>query len=216
VRLGLVEEQDVGGEDQARRERDELALAAAERARRTVELAVGEAEVAQVADRFALDPVGPERLALLEHARLALEHALHAVEVGGERGIGELRLDAREVGLHGGEVRPRGADRLADGALVAGHELREVGDDRAAAQGDGAGVGLVAAREQAQERGLPRPVRADQADPRSGRQLEVESVEDSPAAEGLHDAARAQGEGSGGGGHGHDPTVTRCDSVAAR
>ena len=93
-----------------------------------------------MADRVALEAGGAERLALLEQPRLVLEDAGHAAEVGGERGVGELGLDPREVGLERGDVGPRVADRLADGALVAGDELREVGDDRAAAQGDRAVV----------------------------------------------------------------------------
>jgi hypothetical protein len=72
-----------------------------------------------------------------------------------------------------------------------------MGDDRAAAQGDGARVGLGAAGEEPQQRRLARPVRADQADPRAGGQLEVEAVEDPPPAERLHDAMRAQRGGSG-------------------
>ena len=204
VRLRLVEEQDVGPEDEARGERDELALAAAERGCRALEVAVGEAEVAQVADRVALEALGAERLALLEQARVALEHALHPVEVARERGVRELLLAAGEVGLERGEVRPRVADRPAHRALVARDELREMGDDRAAAQGHRAGVGLVGSREQAQQRRLARAVRADQADAGAGGKLEVETVEDPAAAEGLHDAAGAE---RGGGGEGRDTAM---------
>src|SRR6185295_12831629 len=97
---------------------DELALPAAEPRRRAVEVAVRHAELAQVADRVALEARGAERLLLLEQARVALEDARHPVEVGREARVGELRLDAGEVGLERGDVRPGVADRLAHGALV--------------------------------------------------------------------------------------------------
>ena len=160
-----------------------------------------------MADRVALEARRAERLLLLEQARVALEDAGHAVEVARERRVGELRLDAGEVGLERRDVRAGVADRLAYRALVAGDELGEVGDDRAAPQGDRARVGRVGAGEQAQQRRLPGAVRADQADPGAGRKVEVEAVEDPPAAERLHDPARAQRGRGGGGGHGHDGTV---------
>src|SRR4051812_20480641 len=214
VRLRLVEQQDVGPEDEARGERDELALAAAQRGHRALEVAVGEAELAQMADRVALEAVGPGRLPLLEQARVALEHALHPVEVARERGVRELRLAAREVGLERREVRPGVADRPAHAALVAADQLREVRDDRAAAQGHRAGVGLVASREQAQERRLAGAVGADQPDAGAGGQLEVEAVEDPPAAERLHDAAGAERGGGGRGADGH-PRHRNAGAVAS-
>jgi len=156
-----------------------------------------------MADRVAFEARRAERLLLLEQLRVALEHAGHAVEVAREGRVGELRLDAGEVGLERRDVRPGVADRLAHGALVAGDQLGEVGDDRPAAQGDRARVGLVGARQQAQQGRLPRAVGADQPDAAAGRQVEVEAVEDPPAAERLHDPARAQRGGGGGGAHGH-------------
>ena len=97
--------------------------------------------------------------------------------------------------------RARGQD-LADGALVAGHQLVQVGDARAAAQRDRAGVGVLVAGEHRQQRRLARAVGADQADARPRAELEVGAVEDQAAAEGLHDAAQRE-RGGGGGGDGH-------------
>ena len=199
VGLGLVEQQHVGRLDQARGERDELALAAAERARGAVEVLLGEAEVAQVADGVATRGVAGQAL---DERGLALEHAPHAVEVGDERGIGELRLDARELLLHGGGLGPRGGQDLAHRALLAVDELVQVGDAGAAAQGDRAGVGMLLAGEHPQQRRLAGAVGADQADARPRTELEVRAVEDQPAAEGLGDAAQRQ-RGGGGGGDGH-------------
>jgi hypothetical protein len=227
VRLGLVEQQDVRRADQARGERDELALSAAQLGGRAPEVGLAQAEVAQVADRVALEAVGAERLAALEQRRLALDDARHAVEVRGQRRVGELRLDPRQVALERRELGARVADRLAHGARVARDELRQVRDDRAAAERDGARVGLVRARQHAEQRRLARAVGADQADPRPGRQLQVEPVEDAAPAERLHDAARAERGGGGGGAHGHGDAnlraatyrlcvvnPTRCGSVA--
>ena len=128
-----------------------------------------------MADRVALEARRAERLLLLEQARVALEDAGHAVQVGGEGGVGELRLDAGEVRLERRDVRAGVADRLAHGARVAGDELREVGDDRPAAQAPPRRRRVVAAGEEAQQGGLAGAVRADQADPGAGRKVEVEA-----------------------------------------
>jgi hypothetical protein len=82
----------------------------------------------------------------------------------------------------------------------------QVGDDRALAQRDGAGVDDLVAGEQRQQCGLARAVGADEPDPRARAKLEVGAVEDQPSSEGLHDTA--QGEcGSCGHRDGHAPTV---------
>ena len=199
VRLGLVEQQHVGRLHEARGERHELALAAAEHARRAVEVLVGEAEVAQVADGVAAGGVGGEAL---DQRGLALEHAAHAVEVGDQRRVGELRLDAGQLLLERGGLGPRGGQDLAHRALVAVHQLVQVGDAGAAAQRHRAGVGVLVAGQHRQQRRLARAVGADQADARARAELEVGAVEDQPAAEGLRDAAQRQ-RGGGGGGDGH-------------
>jgi hypothetical protein len=67
-------------------------------------------EVAQVADGVAAGGVGAEAL---DEGGLALEHAAHAVEVGDERRVGQLRLDARQLLLEGGGLGPRGGEDLA-------------------------------------------------------------------------------------------------------
>ena len=134
---------------------------------------------------------------------LALEHAAHAVEVGDQRRVGQLGLDARQLLLEGGGLGPRGGEDLAHGALVAVDHLVQVGDAGAAAQRDRAGVGVLLAGQHLQQRRLARAVGADQADARPRAELEVGAVEDQPAAEGLRDAAQRQ-RGGGGGGDGHD------------
>ena len=199
VGLGLVEQQHVGRLHEARGERHELALAAAEHARGAVEVLVGEAEVAQMADRVAARGVGGDAL---DQRGLALEHAAHAVEVGDQRGVGELGLDAGKLLLERSGLGPRGGQGLAHGALVAGHQLVQIRDPGAAAQRDRAGVGVLVAGQHRQQRRLARAVGADQAHARPRTELEVGAVEDQAAAEGLRDAAQRQG-GGGGGGDGH-------------
>ena len=169
-------------------------------ARRAVEVLVGEAELAQVADGIAAGGVGGEAL---DQRGLALEDAPHAVEVGHQRGVGELRLDAGELLLERGDLGPRGGQDLAHGALVAVHQLVQVGDAGAAAQRHRARVGVLVAGQHRQQRRLAGAVGADQADAGARTELEVGAVEDQPAAEGLRDAAQRQ-RGGGGGGDGHD------------
>ena len=209
VGLGLVEQQHVGRLHEAGGERDELALAAAERARGPVEVLLGEPEIAQVTDGVAAGGVGAEAL---DQGGLALEHAAHAVEVGDERRVGELGLDAPQLLLERGGLGPRGGEDLAHGALVAVHHLVQVGDAGAAAQRHRAGVRVLLAGQHLQQRRLARAVGADQADARPRAELEIGAVEDQAAAEGLRDAAQRErrGGGSGDGHDGHDGSRGAC------
>jgi hypothetical protein len=132
-------------------ERDELALTAAEGAGRAIELLLGEAEIAQVANRIARRGVAGDAL---DQRRLALEHARHAVEVAGQLRVGELRLDASELVLERRALGARRGEDLAHRAVLAGDELVQVGDDGALAQRHRSGVGRVVAGGQAQDRRL--------------------------------------------------------------
>ena len=124
VRLGLVEQQHVGAAREARGERDELALAAAELAGRPLERGVGEAEVAQVRAGLALHAVAAELGPAGEQPLLARERARHRVQVGGERGVGEAALGRVQLGLELGDLRARREHRRQRGALVARDLLR--------------------------------------------------------------------------------------------
>ena len=106
VGLGLVEQQDVGGEHEAAASATSLRWPPLRRAVGRSRSWSRHAEIAQVADRVALEARRAERLALLEQPRMVLEDAGHAAEVGGERGVGELGLDARRG-------RPRARRRRA-------------------------------------------------------------------------------------------------------
>ena len=84
VRLGLVEQQHVGTPGQAGGERDELALAARQLARRASR-GVVDPERAQVVARLALGAVAAGLGPALEQPLLVGERPRHRVEVGGER-----------------------------------------------------------------------------------------------------------------------------------
>ncbi len=85
VGLGLVEQQHVRAPGEAGGERDELALAAGELARRHLERVAVDPERAQVAERLALGAVaagvGPAR----EQPLVVGQRAGHRLQVGGER-----------------------------------------------------------------------------------------------------------------------------------
>ena len=189
VRLGLVEQQHVGAPRQAGGERDELALAAAELARRALERRRGEPEVAQVHARLALDAVAAELGPAGEQPLLVGERARHRVDVGGERRVGEPPLGGVQLGLELGDLRPRGEHRGERRALVARHELGQERVHEPAAADDLARVGVLEPGEDPQQRRLAAAVGAEHADPRAGGQLEVEPVEHAAAAEGLREPA---------------------------
>ena len=128
VRLGLVEQQHVRAPRQAGGERDELALAAAERGGGPREVALVEPEVAQVHPRLALDAVAAELEEPREQPLLVGERAGHRVEVVGERRVGEPRLGGGQLGLELGDLGPRLEHRRQRRALVAGDLLGQEGD----------------------------------------------------------------------------------------
>ena len=190
VRLGLVEQQHVGAAREAGRERDELALAAAELARRARERGLGEPEVAQVHARLALDAVAAELGPAREQPLLVGERARHRVEVGRERRVGEPPLGGVQLGLGLGDLGPRGEHGRQRRAVVALDLLGQERVHEPAAADDVARVGVLEPGEDPQQRRLAAAVGAEHADPRAGGQLEVEPVEHAAAAEALHEPAR--------------------------
>ena len=167
VRLGLVEQQHVGAARQAGGERDELALAAGELARRHLERRAVDPERAQVAERLALGAVaaglGPAR----EQPLVVGQRAGHRLQVLRERRIGQARLGGVQLGFERFELRPGGAHGGARVALVAVDDLRQVGVHEPAPVGDGPGVGVLEAGDDPQQRRLPAAVGAEHADPRA-------------------------------------------------
>ena len=192
VRLGLVEQQQPGAPREAGGERDELALAAAQLAGGSREGGVVEPERAQVRARLALGALAAELGPLAEQPLLVGERALHPAHVAGQRrvgesllGLGELPLERRQLGPrveHGGERR----------AVVALDDLRQRREHQPAPAGDRAGVGVLLAGEDAQQRRLAAAVRSEHADAGALRELEVEPGQHLATAERLREAAGRQ------------------------
>ena len=125
VGLGLVEQQQPGSPREARRERDELALAAAELTGRARERVIVEPERGQVAARLALGAVAAELFPAGEQALLVGERALHLAQVAGQGRVGEPLLGVCELAFERRQLRPcveHGGER---GALVALDDLRQ-------------------------------------------------------------------------------------------
>src|SRR5690606_36244144 len=136
--------------------------AAREQAHVAVHLLLREAEPRQHLARARLEAVAPELLEARLRLAVALDERLH---LAGAIGIGERLLVLVER-VRGLGHRPGAVERgLDDGAaLHLAHVLREVADHHAAVDHDLAVVGLLLAREQAEERRLAGAVRADEAD----------------------------------------------------
>ena len=124
MRLRLVEQEHVRLLREAGGERDQLPLAARERARRQRELGLLEADVEQHGAGAPVEARPAGRLPALDQLLLRAQHARHPVEVGGELGRAELlprrgaaRGRARR-GPGGQRARPRAAcaRRRADAA----------------------------------------------------------------------------------------------------
>ena len=192
VCLGLVEQQQAGPAREAGGERDELALAAAQLARGPGERVVVEPERAQVRARLALGALAAELGPLAEQPLLVGERALHLPHVARERRVGESLLGLSELALERGQLRPRvehGGERRA---VVALDDLRQRREHEPAAAGDGAGVGVLLAGEDAQQRRLAAAVRSEHADAGALRELEVEPGQHLATTERLREAAGRQ------------------------
>ena len=199
MRLGLVEQQHVGSPRQAGGERHELALAAAELARRALERRRGEPELAQVHPGLALHAVAADLRPAGEQPLLARERPRHRVEIARERRVGEAGLGGVQVGLERRDLGPGREHGRQRRALVARDLLGQERVHEPAPADDLARVGMLEPGEDPQQRRLAAPVGPEHADPRAGGQLEVQPVEHAAAAEGLRQPAGGE---EGDAGHG--------------
>ena len=110
--LRLVEEQHVRVLGEAGGERDQLALAAGEGARRQGQVGFLDPDVEQHRAGAAVDARPAGGLPALDELLLPVEDARHLVEVGGELRRGELVRDSMEVAVELVEVGTGSADGL--------------------------------------------------------------------------------------------------------
>ena len=174
MRLGLVEHQHLRAARQAGGQRHQLALAAAQLGGGDV---LRHAELVEQPARLAVRAVpamlGPAR----QQALLVGEGTADPVEVGGQPRIRQAALDRGQLGLELGQLRPRGADPVQSRARVAGDVLGQEGVDEPAPARHRAGVGVLDAGEDAQQRRLAAAVGPQDADPHAVGELEVEPVD---------------------------------------
>ena len=152
----LVEQEQIGLDEERTRELEATALTARQRFHVAHEIVVGEPEVGCERPGARLDGIA----AVLGVARLELA-------VAGERALGvELGSERVELRADGEELGEREEQRIPDRAL-AGELLRllEVGDAHTARPRDRAPVHLQGAVEEPQQRRFSRAVRPHEADP---------------------------------------------------
>ena len=181
----LVEEEQVRiGDDQPCQRRPRL-LSARQRRRRLRPFVTGEAEPAQRALDALVERVAAEDLVLVQQLRVGvIGHtllALHRREPLGHP------IEMRGARPDGGPQVRRGHERLVEMGL-----LGEQSERQASLAMDLAAVGLVAAGGKAEERGLARAVRADEADPVAQGDRGVDRVEDHERPDLARDTRQAE------------------------
>ena len=142
--------------------------------------------------RLALGALAAELRPLAEQALLVGERALHLAHVAGEHGVGEAALGLRELALERAQLGPRvehGGERRA---VVALDDLGQRGEHEPAPAGDRAGVRVLLAGDDPQQRRLAAAVGPEHADAGTRGELEVSAREHLAAAERLRDAASRQ------------------------
>ena len=190
VRLGLVQQQQVGLLHQAGRQRDQLALAAGELLLGAGRLVGGDPEV--VEDRAHRAGEGmPGGAGRTRRAGAAGGRACAAWRPRSAATAGSPRRRGAglELGLDPGDVGPGRVAQLDRAARIGAHQLGQVGRGHPAPAHRRVGVGLLEPGEDPQQRRLPGAVLADDADARVVVHLEVEAVENSARAERFDGAA---------------------------
>ena len=161
MRLRLVEEEDVGPADEARRQRRELPLPSRELRGGGLQRRRLEPEVQEQGPDLPLQAGPPDGDPSVEQLLLATEDPLHPREVTRQVGVGQLRLDGPEGGVDLGDLGPGLQDRPEGCSAIADNLLGEVGGHRFLAPSEVAAVDGLEAAQDAEEGGLAGPVRPD-------------------------------------------------------
>ena len=114
-------------------------------------LVLADAERLQLRAHAALEGVAALLLELAQQPLLAAQHPRHAAHVAEHLGIGQLRRGAVEIGLDLGQLGARSRDDLQRRARVGAHQLREVARGHVAPPHGQIRVGLLEAREDAEQ-----------------------------------------------------------------
>ena len=130
-----------------------------------------------------VDAVAVERLEALEELRLALDEGVEVAV-----GAFDASRDLLELALDGARLREGGPELLDQGVRVIELRLLAQEAELAAAPAGGSAVGLVVARDDTQQRGLPAAVGTDEAHALPVRHVERDVAEDLEPAEGSNDA----------------------------
>ena len=178
VRLGLVEQQQRRILDERRREADELALAAAEDAGRQLQLPLLQAQLEQQAAGATLERRAAGAVVSVQQLRLPVQRAFQRGCVAVDRWVVQLDIDSAQLRVDRPQVSPRAVERLASTPIVAQRVLRQERDRETASPGRLSGVLLLVAGDDPQQRGLARSVAANDPDPRSVLDVQVQPVED--------------------------------------
>ena len=190
VRLGLVEQQHVGAPREAGGERDELALAAGELARRHARARPVDAERAQVAERLALGAVaaglGPAREQRARGGRArGVIASRSAASAGSASRASAACSSASSIASSGRAARTVASGSRSSPSTICGRCASTSPRRRVTV----AGVGVLEAGEDAHQRRLAAAVGAEDADPRARLDVEIGAAQDRAPAEGLGEAA---------------------------
>lgn len=160
-----------------------------------VEVVVAQPERPEDRARLSLRSAAAEGGPAGQQALLVGKRALDGAHVGGNGRVREPALDGCQLRLGLAQLGPGIQDRGHGRPVVAGHDLRQMRGHEVAAHRHLTAVGVVRARENAQQRGLAAAVGTEQADARSVGYGQVEAVQDPAAAERLLEASCGEERG---------------------
>jgi hypothetical protein len=182
---GLIEQQHVGLAQQKLREREPHLPAAGELVGETREIGILESEAEQHRACVGLECVAAERLVALGQAAVLGERTLLLLaRLGGLEILAEhldAVLERRYVLGRGERLVEHGAAGHLDGFLL------EIAHDRVARTDDRAGIGVLLAGDDVEQRGLAGAVWPHESDPVSGANTQTRILEEDARAKRLRE-----------------------------